>query len=57
MGMPADTQSQVGSPSDIGPQQQEVNQRLFVFLDVMKLGPNVQYVRYSSIPSIVGTWK
>ncbi len=40
--MLADTQGQVGSPSDIVLQQQAFTHLLFFYLDVMKLDLNVQ---------------
>lgn len=46
----ADTESQVGLPSGIVLQQQALTHFLFFLVDVMKLGPNAQYVQHAAAP-------
>lgn len=57
--MPADTQGQVGLPSDVFILQYQppFTHLLFYFLDVMKRGPNAQYVGHASTPYTIDTIK
>ena len=53
----ADTQGQVGLPSDVVLQRQAFTHLFFFFLDVMKLDLNAQYVRHAAKPFAIDSLK